>query len=168
VCMKLQISDLTTARQWRAAIGADQARFVKLLALFTASYEELFGHSVAQRQADLEVTPSLQSEQELLFFTLFSLKAGLTYDVLGFVSGMDAGNAKRNQALGLQVLEQALRAAQCLPQRRFANAAEFAEYYQHEETLIFDGVEQRIQRPSDNEAQKDHYSGKKSATPSKQ
>jgi hypothetical protein len=166
--MKLQISDLTTERQWRAAIGADQARFAKLLGLFTASYRELFGHSVAQRQADLEVTPSLQSEQELLFFTLFSLKAGLTYDVLGFVSGMDAGNAKRNQALGLQVLEQALRAAQCLPQRRFANAAEFAEYYQHEETLIFDGVEQRIQRPSDNEAQKDHYSGKKSATPSKQ
>jgi hypothetical protein len=166
--MKLQISDLTTERQWRAAIGADQARFVKLLALFTASYEELFGHSVAQRQADLEVTPSLQSEQELLFFTLFSLKAGLTYDVLGFVSGMDAGNAKRNQALGLQVLEQALRTAQCLPQRRFANAAEFAEYYQHEETLIFDGVEQRIQRPSEIEAQKDHYSGKKSATPSKQ
>jgi hypothetical protein len=166
--MKLQISDLTTERQWRAAIGADQARFVKLLALFTASYEELFGHSVAQRQADLEVTPSLQSEQELLFFTLFSLKAGLTYDVLGFVSGMDAGNAKRNQALGLQVLEQALRTAQGLPQRRLANAAEFAEYYQHEETLIFDGVEQRIQRPSEIEAQKDHYSGKKSATPSKQ
>jgi hypothetical protein len=79
--MKLQISDLTTERQWRAAIGADQARFVKLLALFTASYEELFGHSVAQRQADLEVTPRLQSEQELVFFTLFSLKVGLTYDV---------------------------------------------------------------------------------------
>ena len=79
--MKLQISDLTTERQWRAAIGADQARFMKLLALFTASYEDRFGHSVAQRQAKLEVTPSLQSEQELLFFTLFSLKAGLTYDV---------------------------------------------------------------------------------------
>ena len=29
--MKLQISDLTTERQWRAAIGADQARFAKLL-----------------------------------------------------------------------------------------------------------------------------------------
>ena len=165
--MKLQIADLTTERQWRAAIGADQARFVKLLGLFTASYEELFGHSVAQRQADFEGTPSLQSEQELLFFTLFSLKAGLTYDVLGFVSGMDAANAKRNQALGLQVLEQALRTAQCLPQRRFANAAEFAEYYQHEEPLIFDGVEQRIQRPRAIEAQKEHYSGKKSATPSK-
>jgi hypothetical protein len=165
--MKLQISDLTTERQWRAAIGADHARFVKLLALFTASYEDLFGHSVAQRQAALDVTPSLQSEQELLFFTLFSLKAGLTYDVLGFVSGMDAANAKRNQTLGLQVLEACLRTVDCLPQRRFANAAEFAQYFQHEETLIFDGVEQRIQRPSETEAQKAHYSGKKSAIPSK-
>lgn len=27
--MKLQISDLTTERQWRAAIGVDQARFAK-------------------------------------------------------------------------------------------------------------------------------------------
>ena len=80
---------------------------------------------------------------------------------------MDAANAKRNQTLGLQVLEECLRTADCLPKRRFANAAEFAEYFQHEETLSFDGVEQRIQRPSDNEAQKDHYSGKKSATPSK-
>ena len=164
--MKLQISDLTTERQWRAAIGADQARFAQLLGLFTASYGELFGHSVAHRQADLEVTPSLESEQELLFFTLFSLKAGLTYDVLGFVSGMDAANAKRNQTLGLQVWEQALRTAHGLPKRAFANAAEFAEYFQHEETLIVDGVEQSIQRPGENEARKDHYSGKKSATPS--
>ena len=138
-----------------AAIGADQARFAKLLVLFTASYRELFGHSVAPRQVDLEVTPSLQSEQELLFFTLFSLKAGLTYDVLEVVSGMGAANAKRNQTLGLQVWEECLRTADCLPKRRFANAAEFAEYFQHEETLIFDGVEQRSQRPRDNEAQSD-------------
>lgn len=165
--MKLPIADLTTERQWRATLGVDRARFEKLLVLFTASYSALFGHSVADRQADLEVTPSLETEQELLFFTLFSLKVGLTYDVLGFVSGMDAANAKRNQTLGLQVLEQALRTAHCLPQRTFANAAEFAEYFRHEETLIFDGIEQRIQRPKENEAQKDHYSGKKSAIPSK-
>lgn len=162
--MKLQISDLTTERQWRATIGYDQARFEQLLALFTASYLELHGKSVAERQADLQVTPGLQSEEELLFFTLFSLKAGLTYDVLGFVSGMDASNAKRNQALGVRVLEQALRTAACLPQRSFEDAAAFAAYLQPEETLIFDGVEQRIQRPNDDGAQKDHYSGKKSVT----
>ncbi len=105
--------------------------------------------------------PSLQSEEELLFFTLFSLKAGLTYDVLGFVSGMDASNAKRNQTLGTQVLEHALETAGCLPRRSFKDAAEFAAYLAQEETLIFDGVEQRMQRPGEKEAQKDHYSGEK-------
>jgi hypothetical protein len=165
--MKLQISDLSTERQWRAVIGVDQARFEKLLGLFTASYCELCGDSGAQRQADLAVTPSLQSEQELLFFTWFSLKAGLTYDVVGFVSGLEAANAKRTQTLGLQVVEQALRTAHCLPQRTLANAAEFADSCPHEETLIFDGVEQRSHRPGGNEAQQDQYSGKKSATPAK-
>jgi len=162
--MKLQIADLKTERQWRAATGFDQARFEKLVVLFTASYLSLYGQPVAARQAELKVTPSLTSEAELLLFTLFSLKAGLTYDLLGLVCGMDAANAKRNQQLGLQVLEHALATAQCLPQREFKEATEFAAYLKNEETLIFDGVEQRTQRPNDGGAQKDNYSGKKSAT----
>lgn len=161
--MKLQIADLKTERQWRAATGFDQARFEQLLVLFSASYLSLYGKSVAARQAEIEVTPSLQSEAELLYFTLFSLKAGLTYDLLGLVCGMDASNAKRNQALGLQVLEQTLAAAQCLPKRSFKDAAEFGEYLKKEPTLLFDGTEQRTQRPSDDAAQKENYSGKKSA-----
>lgn len=165
--MKLQISDLNTAREWSAATGCTKTQFEKLLVLFAQSYLELYGRPVAERQAEIEVTPSLSSEEELLFFTLFSLKVGLTYDVLGFVSGMDRSNAKRNQTLGLKVLEHALEAAQYLPQRKFKDAAEFAEYFKAEETLIFDGVEQRMQRPSDDEAQRDCYSGKKSVTRSK-
>ena len=134
--MKLQISDLSTDRQWSAATGCTQTQFEKLLVFFTASYLELHGKSVTERQAEIEVTPSLGSEKELLFFTLFSLKVGLTYDVLGFVSGMDGSNAKRNQTLGLTVLEHALQSAQCMPRRKFKDAAEFAEYLQREETLI--------------------------------
>src|SRR5205085_8416967 len=165
--MKLQIPDLTTNRQWSAATGCTRIQFEKLLVLFTASYLELHRKPVAERQAEIEVTSSLRSEEELLFFTLFSLKVGLTYDVLGFVSGMDGSNAKRNQTLGLTVLEHALEAAQCLPRRKFKDAAEFAESLLPEKTLIFDGLEQRMQRPSDDEAQRDPYSGKKSATRSK-
>jgi len=135
--------------------------------LFTASYLNLYGKSVAERQAEIEVTPSLTSEAELLFFTLFSLKAGLTYDLLGLVCGLDAANAKRNQALGLRVLEQSLARAGCLPKREFKDAAEFAAYLKNEKTLIFDGTEQRTQRPNDDGAQKENYSGKKSATPPK-
>ncbi len=163
--MKLQITDLTTDRQWCAATGYTCAQFEKLLALFTQSYFELYRQTVAQRQAEIEVTPTLTSEEELLFFTLFSLKAGLTYDLLGFVSGMDAANAKRNQQLGLDVLQHTLAAAQCLPRRAFQDAQDFKRYLQNEPTIIFDGLEQRLQRPQDNEAQRDFYSGKKSVTP---
>lgn len=163
--MKLQLSDLKTERQWRAATGYDESRFEKLLVLFTASYLALYGFSVATRQADLEITPSLSSERELLYFTLFSLKAGLTYDLLGLVCGMDAANAKRNQTLGLEVLEHTLRQANCLPKREFKDAEEFSNYLKNEKVLIFDGTEQRTQRPSDNAAQKENYSGKKRIIP---
>ncbi|MFN7999890.1 MAG: hypothetical protein U0X75_02615 [Acidobacteriota bacterium] len=49
-------------------------------------------------------------------------------------------------------MEHALEKAQCLPRRKFKDAAEFADYFKQEETLIFDGVEQRVQRPNDDEA----------------
>ncbi len=49
--MKLQLSDLKTERQWRAATGYDQVRFEKLLVQFTASYLNLYGCPVATRQA---------------------------------------------------------------------------------------------------------------------
>ena len=163
--MKLQIADLTTERAWSAATGCTPAQFQKLLVLFTNSYLALFGKSVAERHAEIEVTPCFASEAELLFFTLFSLKAGLTYDVLGFVTGLDGSNAKRNQATGLTVLEHALAQVQCLPRRKFREQADFAKYFKREETLIFDGVEQRVQRPTDDEAQRDGYSGKKSVIP---
>jgi len=165
--MKLIIADLKDDRQWAAVTGLSKARFEKLLPLFGASYLALYGKPVAERQAALDIPPSLPSEKDLLFFTLFSLKTGLTYDALGFVSGMDRANAKRNQSLGLKVLQQALEQAGCLPARSFADAEEFAAYLQDEPKLLLDGLEQRTQRPQQDEAQADCYSGKKSVTPSK-
>ena len=162
--MKLRISDLRTDRRWRATTGLDQSRFETLLVLFSETYYEKYGQTVAERQSEIEVSASLISEEELLLFTLFSLKSGLSYDLLGVVCGMDGANAKRNQALGLEVLEQALATAGCLPVRGFKDAVEFGEYLKNEKVLIFDGTEQRMQKPSDNEVQKSHYSGKKSVT----
>ena len=165
--MKLTIADIKDDRTWAAVTGLSKARFDKLAPLFRASYLELHRKTVAERQAALDIPPSLPSEEDLLFFTLFSFKTGLTYDALGFVSGMDRANAKRNQSLGLKVLQHTLQQAECLPARSFANAEEFAAYLHAEEKLIFDGLEQRTQRPHEDEAQADSYSGKKSATPSR-
>ena len=165
--MKLKITDLKTERQWRAATGVDATRFEQWLVVFRASYRDRYGQSVAARQADIEVAASLSSEAELLWFTLFSLKAGLTYDLLGVGYGMDAANANRHQALGLGVLEQALARTGCFPRRELQDAADFAEYLKDERVLIVDGMEQRPQRPQEKMAQQDHYSGKKKRTRSK-
>ncbi len=54
-----------------------------------------------------------------------------------------------------------LHTAQCLPRRAFQTAPEFKRYVQNEPTIIFDGLEQRLQHPQDKEAQRDFYSGKK-------
>ena len=101
----------------------------------------------------------------LLFFTLFSLKSGLTYDILGFVFKLDVSNAKRNQVLGLEVLKRALGDAGLLPKREFASPEEFGAYFNGHKSIILDGTEQRMQRPSDNEDQKAFYSGKKNRIP---
>ena len=107
------------------------------------------------------MTPSLTSEEELRYFILFSLKSGLTYDLLGLVCGLDGANAKRNQELGVKVLQQALEIVSCVPQREFRSVKDFEEYRKKEETLILDGTEQRMQRPQEPAEQKACYSGKK-------
>ncbi len=167
--MKLGVSDLTTDRKWRSCLGLDAIRFYKLLPLFSISYEELFEESMTSKQSENPVGNSkITTYEDLLFFTLFSLKSGLTYDVLGLVTGLDGSNAKRNQERGLQVLKHALGKADVLPKREFKTAEEFNIYFAGKKELLLDGLEQRIQRPSDYEVQKGLFSGKKNATPLKQ
>lgn len=57
--MKLKISDLNTDREWSAATGLTQTQFEKLLVLFTASHLELYGQSVAERQAEIDLSVHL-------------------------------------------------------------------------------------------------------------
>ena len=159
--MKIQLSDLTTERKWRAATGFDKQRFEKLLELFKKSYIKIYGKSVKERQVQTKIDYCLNSEEDLLFFTLFSLKSSLTYDLLGLVCGMEASNAKRNQKTGLDVLQRIFKELGYAPKRKFMNINEFLEYFADTDELIIDATEQRIQRPSDKTSQKQYYSGKK-------
>ena len=159
--MKIQLSDLTTERKWRAATGFNKQRFEKLLELFKKSYLKIDEKPVKERQVQTEIDYCLNSEEELLFFTLFSLKSGLTYDVLGLVCGMEASNAKRNQKTGLEVLQSTVKELGYAPKRKFMNINEFLEYFADTEELIIEATEHRIQRPSDKKSQKQYSSGNK-------
>ena len=165
--MNLSVTSLKTDRQWRSATGLDQKRFAKLLILFEQSYERIYSMSMAQRQAECPEQPALSTYTDLLLFTLFSLKSGLSYDLLGFTTGMDGSTARRNQDIGIAILEHTLVASGHAPKRSFASVEEFKEYFKNKGAILIDATEHRTQRPGDLDYQKQMYSGKKKPTPSK-
>jgi hypothetical protein len=162
--MKMQLSELTTERKWRAATGLNEDRFYKLLERFKVAYEALYKKSIEQKQeAEKHFDFCISNEEELLYFTLFSLKSGLTYDLLGLVGGMNASSAQKNQAKGLKVLARAL--GEHMPTRTIKTKEEFDNLFGGIEELLIDATENSKQRPSNNEEQKKYYSGKKKAIP---
>ncbi|MCY7352705.1 MAG: transposase family protein [Cytophagaceae bacterium] len=165
--MKLSTSDLKTDRHWRSATGLDKSRFLKLLALLPAAYQQMYGLSIQQRQAECPQQPTLSTYEDLLLFTLFSLKSNLSFDLLGFTTGMDGSTAKRNQTIGLPVIEAALLGSGHAPKQPFESVDDFKAYFAPKGTILIDATEQRTQRPVDGDYQKDLNSGKKKRLPSR-
>lgn len=106
--MAISYKDVRHERQWKASTGLSEEQFFKLAELFGQAYEVLFGVSMEERQSNSTATSTFRSYADLLFFTLYSVKSGLTYDLLGLTFGLDGANAYQNQALGLRVLQSAL------------------------------------------------------------
>lgn len=163
--MSVSFKDLRNERQWRSSTGLNEGQFQKLCVEFARAYEQIFGVSLSERKESSSQESVFKTYEELLFFVLFSLKSGLTYDVLAFVFGCDSSNAQRNQKAALPVLRLALSNAGVMPARSFSRVKDFAEWFSQDEVLILDGSEQRTQRPQDNGLQKEAYSGKKNRTP---
>lgn len=162
--MNISCSDLKTERQWRAAIGMNEARFIQLLKVFKTCYISYYGNTLNSQLIKSARDYCINNEEELLLFTLFSLKSGLTYDLLGFVAGMNGSNAKRNQTVGLDILQLTLDKLGHMPRRKFSDVSDFESFFSKTDTLIMDATEQRKQRPQNKEKQKEAYSGKKKAT----
>lgn len=159
--MKFNTLDLKQDRQWRATVGMSEKQFFTLLELFKKAYFETHKAELSNRKVDVNIEYCIENEEELLLFTLFSFKSGLTYDVLGIVCGMNGSNAKRNQKIGLEILAKTLAELNVMPKRKLLNVKDFEDLFQNEKDLIFDATEQRIQRPGDYNQQKETYSGKK-------
>ena len=145
-------------------MGLNQSQFEILREQFARAYEQMHGETILERKSGSTQESIFWTYDDLLFFVLFSLKCGLTYDVLGLVFGCDGSTAQRNQKSALPVLRLALSNAGVMPARSFANVKDFEKWFSKDEVLILDGTEQRSQRPGDNEVQKEAYSGKKNRT----
>jgi len=159
--MKIRTSDLRTERQWRASTGLTEKQFFTLLPHFKEAYVTKYKADLASRLVKNSIRYAIENEEELLLFTLISVKSGVTYDLLGIFCGMDCAGAKRNQEIGLDVLVEALIKLKVMPKRELTDGIEVKKYLEGVKTIIIDATEQRIQRPE--KEQKEYYSGKKKA-----
>jgi hypothetical protein len=163
--MKTRHTELRNDRQWKSATGLSQLKFEYLAELFKQEYKSLFGRSKEENLAESPKTPQIETEEDLLFLLLFSLKTGMTEDVLGLVFGIERSTFSKNRAIALRVLSSALYKLKVMPRRSFTNLEEFEKYLEAHPEIIIDGTEHRIQRPDNQEDQKECYSGKKNVIP---
>jgi hypothetical protein len=163
--MKTRYTELRNERQWKAVTGLSGAKFHQLAQLFKQEYATIFGQTKGERVLESPQDSKITSEEDLLFLLLFSLKTGMTEDVLGLVFGMERSTFSKNRAVALRVLSSALQRLGLMPKREFTSVEEFETYLKAHPTLLIDGTENRVQRPEDQQDQKDFYSGKKNATP---
>jgi hypothetical protein len=161
--MNFHLTKEHSDRVWSSATGLKKNLFYKLLEQFEKSYLEIQGSTMKSRLMEGR-SYCINNEEELLFFTSFSIKSGLTYDALGLVCGMDGSHAKRTQLLGIEILKHALSTLSHMPVRSFDEVTDFKELFSDIEAIIIDATEQPIQRPSNKEVQKNYYSGKKKDT----
>ena len=102
-------TQIPTERQFKAATGKNKSEFESLREDFENFYFEEYGLTyeeyIEERVCE---TPKLQNLGEALFFVLFQLKNGLTWDSLSVVFGMSAATALTNFNVFLALLEQTL------------------------------------------------------------
>ena len=163
--MSISYEKIRDDRQWRASTGLDESQFKKLVKEFKLTYEEFLGETISDRVNNSSKESRFKSYEELLFFLLYSIKSGLTYDLLGLSFDVDRGNAFRTQTFGLRILEMTLQRLDFMPKRFFEDLNDFKDTMSEHEQLLLDASEQRRQRPQDQGDQKDDYSGKKNPTP---
>jgi hypothetical protein len=151
-------------RSWKSTTGLSKKQFELLLPKFQFCYETYYETTLTTIFHNLNIeNPILPTYEACLFFVLFQLKNGLTFDVLGFVFNTDGSNAHRNFERYLFVLEKTLEQEQMLPKRLYETVEDLIAHLVNETDLIFDGTEFPIERPADNESQKKAFSGKKNA-----
>lgn len=130
-------------------------QFLELALDVGKAYESLFGVSMQERQSNSTIESTFKMYEDILFFTLFSIKSGVIYDVLDLTFRLDVVKAYQNKVLGLRVLHAALKANGHLSKRMHESIEEFKEHQSQEDEILIDAMEQRRQRPSNPEEQKD-------------
>nr|AAU84264.1 conserved hypothetical protein [uncultured archaeon GZfos9C4] len=160
---------LKSDRLMRATTGLSASEFNQLVQSFGQELQKgrWIRYEIGVKRGDRERKPgggrtgNLRSFKEKLFFVLFYFKCYPTFDVLGLLFDLNRSNACRNVQKLTPILEKTLGKKMVLPKRKISTLKELFEIFPNVKDLFIDGTERPIQRPKDNEKQKEYYSGKK-------
>lgn len=144
----------------KSSIGFSIQDLQTLSILFQECYQDIYGISLEEKFKNLGKTPILATHEEVVFFVLFQLKNALTYDVLGAVFGTNGSNAQRSFNQYLPLIRRILAKLSVLPTRNLKQS-DCDQLAQQEQEIYLDATEIPVQRPDNQEHQKELYSGKK-------
>lgn len=149
-------------RQYSASTGLKKEEFDALYKVFEKHYETKEILQIGEEKQSL-----FQEKREALFFILYYLKTGLTYQLLGISFGISDTSAMNYIARIKPALKASLNSLKCVPKTIFKNQEDFDRTFEGVEDIFLDCTEIAVERAENQDVQEDFYSGKKSNTPPK-
>ena len=130
-----------------------------------SSFDKILYEDLRQRDRQRAVGAGykgiLKDAPRKLFYILFYLKVYPTYDLAGFIFGVDRSRCFRWTERLRPLLEKALGRHLVLPKRQIRFVEEFMSLCPDVKDLFLDGTERPTQRPQKSRLYKKRYSGKK-------
>lgn len=145
-------------RGMKSLTGLTCTEFKQLLLQFERVYLEQVNAKKRQRKYGGGSKGVLKNMEQKLFFILFYLKVYPTFDLAGFIFGVDRSRPCRWKNEFLSLLEKALGRECVLPKRQIKSIEEFNQAFPDVKDIFEDGTERPTKRPKN---QKRQYSGKK-------
>lgn len=149
----------------RAMTSLDREEFEELGEAFGEAWErhrQAAGYMASQGGRP----PQLATIEDKLLFILFYLKTYPLQEIQGYLFGLSQGQANLWVHRLSDVLSETLKEQGHLPARLPAEMLARLED-EEQQTFGIDATERRIQRPAEDERQRQHYSGKKKPTRSR-
>jgi len=153
-------------RMMRSLTGLDKKKFLALLPTFERiekerTIERVKSDPKRRRGPGAGKKHTLATSEDKLFFILFYIKVYPTFDLAGFLYGVDRSQTNRWFHSFLPILEKTLKRECTLPERKIASVEEFWRKFPGVKDLFIDATEREIQRPKDPKRERKYYSGKK-------
>jgi len=143
--------------------------FEVLSEFFEQTWQEYIGQYTLEgkprnRNASIRANTTLRTAEDRLLFILYHLKGNAIQQLMGITFEMTQAQVSLWIKLLSKLLRDSLEKQGYLPKRKVEQLKKALE---KESTVLLDATEREIQRPADNEVQKEYYSGKKSVILSK-